>query len=119
MEDGYETMLGEKGTRLSGGQRQRIALTRAFLRGAPILVIDEGTSALDSENESLIQKELMRHVENKTVFIIAHRFATLEIVNRILVLHEGVVVGDGTNDELLESCDLYRELRALQFFGEH
>ncbi len=117
MEGGYDTMMGEKGTRLSGGQRQRIALARAFLKNAPILVLDEGTSALDSENEALIQEELMGYVQGKTVFIIAHRFATLEIVDRILVFHQGNLVGDGSNEELLERCSLYRDLRELQMFG--
>ena len=116
MENGYETMLGEKGTRLSGGQRQRIALTRAFLRGSPILVLDEATSALDSENETLVQDALKKLIVGKTVFIIAHRFSTLNFVNRILVLHEGELVGDGTHEQLQESCKRYRDLRELQMF---
>ena len=85
MERGYETMMGEKGARLSGGQRQRLALARAFLRNAPILVLDEAASALDSENEAMVQQALEELTKDKTVFIIAHRFSTLSIVNRILV----------------------------------
>lgn len=116
MEDGYETMMGEKGARLSGGQRQRLALARAFLRRAPILVLDEAASALDSENEALVQQALEQLTKNRTVFIIAHRFSTLNIVKRILVLQDGEVVGDGTQEELDETCELYRELRERQKF---
>jgi ABC-type multidrug transport system fused ATPase/permease subunit len=107
-------MMGEKGTRLSGGQRQRLALARAFLRNAPILVLDEAASALDSENEALVQQALQLLMENKTVLIIAHRFSMLSVVNRILVFERGVVVGDGTNEALEKSCALYRELRQRQ-----
>ncbi len=116
MKDGYETMMGEKGTRLSGGQRQRLALARAFLRSAPILILDEAASALDSENEALVQQALQLLMKDKTVFIIAHRFSTLSIVNRILVFKDGVVIGDGTHEQLEESCSLYRELRERQKF---
>ena len=117
MEKGYETVIGEKGMRLSGGQRQRLALARAFLRQAPILVLDEAASALDSENEELVQQAIMELARDKTVFIIAHRFSTLSVVNRILVFDNGEVVGDGTNEELEKSCALYRELRQRQKFG--
>lgn len=116
MENGYETTMGEKGTRLSGGQRQRLALARAFLRKAPILVLDEAASALDSDNEALVQQALLELTRDKTVFIIAHRFSTLSVVNRILVFERGMVVGDGTNEELEKSCALYRELRQQQKF---
>ncbi len=114
MKNGYETTMGEKGTRLSGGQRQRLALARAFLRKAPILVLDEAASALDSDNEALVQQALLELTRDKTVFIIAHRFSTLSVVNRILVFERGVVVGDGTNEALEKSCALYRELRQRQ-----
>ena len=114
MEDGYETVIGEKGARLSGGQRQRLALARAFLRRAPILVLDEAASALDSENEALVQHALFELAKNRTVFIIAHRFSTLSIVDRILVFESGEIVGDGTNEELEKNCALYRELRKRQ-----
>ena len=117
MENGYETIIGEKGMRLSGGQRQRLALARGFLRGAPILVLDEAASALDSENEALVQQAIVELARNKTVFIIAHRFSTLSVVNRILVLEDGKVVGDGTSEELEKSCALYRELRQRQKFA--
>ena len=107
-------MIGEKGARLSGGQRQRLALARAFLRRAPILVLDEAASALDSENEALVQQALVELAKNRTVFIIAHRFSTLSIVDRILVFESGEIVGDGTNEELEKNCALYRELRERQ-----
>ncbi len=114
MENGYETVIGEKGTRLSGGQRQRLALARAFLRKAPILVLDEAASALDSENEALIQQAVVELAQDRTVFIIAHRFSTLSVVDRILVFERGEVIGDGTNEELEKSCKLYVELRRRQ-----
>jgi len=114
MENGYETVIGEKGTRLSGGQRQRLALARAFLRKAPILVLDEAASALDSENEALIQQAVVELAQNRTVFIIAHRFSTLSVVDRILVFESGQIIGDGTNEELEKSCSLYQELRRRQ-----
>ena len=114
MENGYETVIGEKGTRLSGGQRQRLALARAFLRKAPILVLDEAASALDSENEALIQQAVVELAQNRTVFIIAHRFSTLSVVDRILVFESGQIIGDGTNEDLEKSCKLYQELRRRQ-----
>ena len=114
MENGYETVIGEKGTRLSGGQRQRLALARAFLRKAPILVLDEAASALDSENEALIQQAVVELAQNRTVFIIAHRFSTLSVVDRILVFESGQIIGDGTNEDLEKSCNLYQELRRRQ-----
>ncbi|HBM76708.1 MAG TPA: ABC transporter ATP-binding protein [Verrucomicrobiales bacterium] len=114
MENGYETFIGEKGTRLSGGQRQRLALARAFLRKAPILVLDEAASALDSENEALVQQAVVELAQDRTVFIIAHRFSTLSVVDRILVFEDGEIVGDGTNEELEKSCQLYQELRQRQ-----
>ena len=114
MENGYETFIGEKGTRLSGGQRQRLALARAFLRKAPILVLDEAASALDSENEALVQQAVVELAQDRTVFIIAHRFSTLSVVDRILVFEGGEIVGDGTNEELEKSCQLYQELRQRQ-----
>jgi subfamily B ATP-binding cassette protein MsbA len=114
MENGYGTFIGEKGTRLSGGQRQRLALARAFLRKAPILVLDEAASALDSENEALVQQAVVELAQDRTVFIIAHRFSTLSVVDRILVFEGGEIVGDGTNEELEKSCQLYQELRRRQ-----
>jgi subfamily B ATP-binding cassette protein MsbA len=108
--DGYDTRLGEKGSRLSGGQIQRIAIARALLRNAPILILDEATSALDAESEHTIQQALRNLVQDKTVFIIAHRFSTISLANRILVFKEGSIIADGAHDQIIKGCDLYRRL---------
>jgi len=107
---GYHTSVGERGTLLSGGQRQRIAIARAFLKDAPILILDEATSALDSESEAEIQKALEGLVKGRTTFIIAHRFSTIKIADRILVFNHGHLVADGSHDKIYPTCDLYREL---------
>jgi len=109
-ENGYKTIVGERGARLSGGQKQRIAIARAFLRDAPILILDEATSALDSESEKMIQQALDHLVEGKTVLIIAHRFSTIKNARKILVFDEGEIVDEGTHTELYDRCPLYRKL---------
>jgi subfamily B ATP-binding cassette protein MsbA len=110
MPDGYQTQVGERGDQLSGGQRQRIAIARAFLRDAPILILDEATSALDSESEAMVQKALAELVKGRTTFIIAHRFSTITIADRILVFREGRIVADGTHDELRETSRIYQSM---------
>ncbi len=115
--EGYETLVGERGVKLSGGQRQRIAIARAMLKDAPILVLDEATSALDSESEVAIQKALRVLMEGKTVVAIAHRLSTLREMDRIIVLDKGVIVEDGTHDELLKSEGLYARLWQHQAGG--
>ena len=107
---GYDTIVGERGTSLSGGQRQRIALARAFLRNAPILILDEATSALDSESEAAIQKALQKLVIGKTVLIIAHRFSTLRDANLILVFDRGRIIAQGPHAEVYQANPLYRGL---------
>ncbi|MEM1127060.1 MAG: ABC transporter ATP-binding protein [Bacteroidota bacterium] len=116
--DGYESQVGERGVKLSGGQRQRIAIARALLRDAPLLLLDEATSSLDSASEALVQEALERLMENRTTFIIAHRLSTVQHADRIVVLHHGRVVQQGTHAELANIPGLYRELATHQFAPE-
>ena len=113
--DGYETVVGERGTTLSGGQRQRIAIARALLRDPPILILDEATSALDTESERLVQGAIKRLLEGRTVFVIAHRLSTIRRADLIVVVDGGRVAQQGTHATLMEEGGLYRRLRELQF----
>ena len=108
--DGYDFVLGEGGSGLSGGQRQRISIARAFLKNAPVLILDEATSALDMKSEAAIQSELEELAKGHTTFVIAHRFSTIRMAQRILVFEEGRIIADGTHAELYENCVLYRNL---------
>ena len=109
-DNGYSTVVGERGARLSGGQKQRIAIARAFLRKAPILLLDEATSALDSESEGMIQKALDQLVLGKTVLIIAHRFSSIKNASKILVFEQGRIIDEGSHEDLYDRCPLYRNL---------
>jgi len=116
--DGYATLVGERGVTLSGGQRQRIAMARAILRDAPVLLLDEATSALDAENERLVQQALDRVMEGRTTIVIAHRLATVQKADRIIVMDAGRVVAQGRHEELVREGGLYARLARLQF-GTH
>ncbi|PZU92981.1 MAG: LuxR family transcriptional regulator [Pseudanabaena sp.] len=112
---GYDTWVGERGVNLSGGQRQRISIARAVLHNPKILILDEATSALDTESESLVQEALQRLMQGRTVFIIAHRLATIRNSDRIIVLEQGQIVESGTHDELLQKSGRYAQLHSRQF----
>ena len=112
--DGYQTLVGERGTRLSGGERQRIAIARAFVMDAPVLILDEPTSALDLKTEASLLDALDRLMEGRTTFIIAHRLSTLRRANRIIVLGRGTIVEQGPPWDLLAAGGAYAELYKLQ-----
>jgi len=113
--EGYDTNIGDRGTRLSGGQRQRICIARALLKNAPILILDEATSALDTESEKMVQQALDNLMVNRTTFVIAHRLSTVMHADVIVVLEEGHIVEQGSHEDLLTSSGLYSRLHSLQF----
>jgi ATP-binding cassette subfamily B protein len=115
MPQGYDTQIGERGVTLSGGQRQRVAIARAILREAPLLLLDEATSSLDAESETLVQEALERLMRSRTTLVIAHRLATVQSCDRILVIDHGRIVEEGTHGTLAAAGGLYARLAKLQF----
>ncbi|NJO98844.1 MAG: ATP-binding cassette domain-containing protein [Pleurocapsa sp. CRU_1_2] len=107
---GYQTVIGEKGARLSGGRKQRIAIARAILKDAPIIILDEATAFIDSENEAQIQQAISSLVADKTLLIIAHRLSTITEVDQILVVEDGKIVAAGKHQNLLSNSDLYHQM---------
>lgn len=116
MEDGYDTMVGERGAKLSGGQRQRLSIARAVLKNPPILIMDEATSALDSQSEKLVQEAINKLMQNRTTLVIAHRLSTIQNANEILVIDEGKIVQRGTHKSLMNEGGLYKKLTEMQSF---
>jgi ATP-binding cassette, subfamily B, bacterial MsbA len=115
MENGYDTVIGERGMKLSGGERQRLAIARALLKDSPILILDEATSSLDTESELLVQEAIDRLMKNRTSFVIAHRLSTIQHADEIVVLHKGQIAEKGTHASLLRRGGLYKKLYHMQF----
>ena len=110
MPQGYDTIIGENGSRLSGGERQRLSIARAFLKNAPIIILDEISASLDVENEMQIQQSLNSLIKGKTVVIISHRLKSVENVDKIIVMNNGKLDAEGTHAELLKKSALYRNM---------
>jgi len=114
MENKYQTLVGERGTKLSGGERQRLSIARAVLKNPPILVLDEATSALDSESELLVQEALNNLMKNRTSVVIAHRLSTIQHADKIIVIQNGKIVEKGTHQDLLLQKGVYKKLSTIQ-----
>ena len=117
--NGYDTVIGENGSELSGGERQRISIARAFLKDAPIILLDEATASLDVENETKVQGALSRLIKNKTVMVIAHRMRTVAGANKIVVLSDGGVAEQGSPAELMQRGGIFAEMVQLQTEGQN
>jgi subfamily B ATP-binding cassette protein MsbA len=116
MENGYQTSIGDRGSKLSGGERQRLSIARAILKNPPILILDEATSALDAESERLVQDALTKLMANRTSIVIAHRISTIKNADEIIVMQKGNIVERGSHAELLAHNAVYKKLYDLQSF---
>ena len=117
LDNGYETGIGDGGSKLSGGQRQRLSIARAILKNPDILILDEATSALDTESEKLVQDALNKLMKNRTSLVIAHRLSTIQHADEIIVMQEGTIVERGTHQSLIDKSGVYKKLTDLQSFG--
>ena len=111
---GYETLIGENGIRLSGGQKQRISIARAILKNAPIILLDEATSSLDSDSEEIVQNAITNLTKNKTSIVIAHRLSTIHNAKNIFVLKNGEIMNSGNHEYLIKNCEEYKSLYEKQ-----
>ena len=112
--EGYQTIIGENGVKLSGGQKQRLSIARAFIKNAPIILLDEATSSLDTESESKVQGALKQLTKNKTTLVIAHRLSTTQSADKIFVMKKGKIISSGKHQDLLNSCEEYKNLYSKQ-----
>ena len=112
--DGFQTVVGEGGATLSGGEKQRISIARCILKDAPIIILDEATASVDTDNESYIQEAISELVKGKTLLVIAHRLNTIQNADQILVIDNGQIAQQGTHEELLKKCEVYKEICASQ-----
>ena len=118
LSEGYDTNIGDDGSKLSGGQKQRVSIARAVLKNPPVMILDEATSALDTESERMVQNALDRMMENRTSLIIAHRLSTIQKADLIVVMEKGLIVEQGTHTELLQKEGIYKKLVELQNFQD-
>ena len=117
MEEGYDSIIGDRGQKLSGGQRQRLSIARAVLKNPPIMILDEATSALDTESERLVQQALENLMKNRTSLVIAHRLSTIQHAHEIIVVDKGVIAERGLHEDLLKKSGIYKRLHDMQAFG--
>ena len=118
MENGYETQMSQGGTNVSGGQKQRISIARAIARNPEIYIFDDSFSALDYKTDSILRKELKKYTEDATTLIVAQRIGTIMNANKIIVLDDGEIVGQGTHKELLQNCEVYKQIALSQLSKE-